>query len=85
MQNFELRRLVDSLPEGPVRGMAAPTPAPDFSACIRALTHVEAQRLEEMALECDDRGAGSSAGSTADMAWLARWLVDEMRALGGHE
>ena len=80
-QNFELRRLVDSLTVGPVRGMAAPAPAPDFSARIRALTHIAAQRLEEMAPECDDLGAGSSAGSVVEMARLMRWLVDEMRAL----
>ena len=67
-QNFELRRLVDSLTVGPSRGMAAPAHAPDFNARIRALTHIAAQRLEEMVPECDDLGVGSSAGSAAEMA-----------------
>ena len=77
-QNFELHRLVDSLTVGPVGGRAAPTPAQDFSAHIRALIYISAQRLEEMAPECDDHGAGSSARSVVEMAPLTRWLVDEM-------
>ena len=84
-QNYELRRLVDSLSVGPSRGMSAPAQAPDFSARIRALTHIAAQRLGEMVPEIDDHGAGSSAGSAAEMAQLTRWLIDEMRALEGQE
>ena len=84
-QNFELRRLVDSLTVGPSRGMSAPAQAPDFSARIRALTHIAAQRIEEMVPECDDLGAGSLARSAAEMARLTRWLIDEMRAIGGQE
>ena len=84
-QNFELRRLVNSLKVGPSRGMSAPAQVPGFSARIRALTHIVAQRLEEMVPECDDLGAGSSAGNAAEVAQLTRWLVDEMRALGGQE
>ena len=84
-QNFELRRLVDSLTVGASRGMASPAQVSDFSARIGALTHIAAQRLEEMAHECDDLGAGSSAGNATEMARLMRWLVDEMRALGGQE
>ena len=63
--------------------MTAPAYAPDFSARIRALTHIAAQRLKEMVPECDDLGAGNSAGSAAEMTRLTRWLVEEMRALGG--
>ena len=69
-QNFELCRLVDSLTVGPSRGMAAPAQAPDFSSRIRALTHIAAQRLEEMVPECDDLGAGSAE----EMARLTRWI-----------
>ena len=84
-QNYELRRLVDSLTVGPSRGMSAPAQIPGFSARIRALTHIAAQRLDEMVPESDDLGAGSSAVNAAEVARLTRWLVDEMRALGGQE
>ena len=57
-QNYELRRLVDSLAVGPSRGMSAPAQIPGFSARIRALTHIAAQRLDEMTPESDDHGAG---------------------------
>ena len=77
--------MVDSLAVGPVRGMETPAPAPDFSAHIQALTHIASQILKEMAPECDDRGVGSSAASAAEMARLTRWLVEEMRALGGQK
>ena len=84
-QNHELRRLVDSLTVGPSRGMTATTQIPGFSARIRALAHIAAQRMDEMVPDSDDLGAGSSAGSAAEVARLTRWLVDEMRALGGQE
>ena len=67
-QNYELRRLVDSLIVGPNRGMSAPTQIPGFSARIRALTHIATQRLDEMVPESDDLGAGSSAGNAAEVA-----------------
>ena len=39
-QNFELRRLVDSLEVGPNRVVSAVAQIPDFSARIRALAHI---------------------------------------------
>ena len=83
-QNFELRRLVDSLAVGP-RGVSTAAPIPDFSARIRALAHIAAQRLDAMVPDSDGRGAGSSAGGGAEMARLVAWLVEEMRALGRPE
>ena len=83
-QNFELRRLVDSLAVGP-RGVSTAAQIPDFSARIRALAHIAAQRLDAMVPDSDGRGAGSSAGGGAEMASLVGWLVEEMRALGRPE
>ena len=83
-QNFELRRLVDSLAVGP-RGVSTAAQIPDFSARIRALAHIAAQRLDAMVPDSDGRGAGSSAGGAAEMASLIGWLVEEMRALGRPE
>ena len=82
-QNYELRRLVDNLAVGPNRGVSASAQIPGFSAHIRALAHIEAQRLDAMVPDNDGHGAGSSAGGAAEMASLTRWLVEEMRALGG--
>ena len=84
-QNHELRRLVDSLAVGPSRGVSATAQIPGFSARIRALAHIAAQRMDAMVPDSDGHGAGSSAGSAAEMARLTRWLVEEMRALGGPE
>ena len=84
-QNHELRSLVDSLTVGPSRGMTATVHIPGFSARIQALAHIAAQRMDEMVPDSDDLGAGSSAGSATEVARLTRWLVDEMRALGGQE
>ena len=84
-QNFELRRLVDSLAVGPNRGVSAAAQSPDFSARIRALAHIAAQRLDAMVPDNDRHGAGSSDGGATEMASLMRWLVEEMRALGGPE
>ena len=84
-QNYELRRLVDSLAVGPSRGVSAVAQIPDFSARIRALAHIAAQRLDAMVPDSDGHGAGSSAGGAAEMASLTRWLVEEMRALGRPE
>ena len=81
--NHELHRLVDSLTVGPSRGMTATAQIPGFSARIRALAHIAAQRMDEMVPDSDDLGAGSSAGNAAEVARLTRWLVNEMRALGG--
>ena len=83
-QNFELRRLVDSLAVGP-RGVSTAAHTPDFSARIRALAHIAAQRLDAMVPDSDGRGAGSSAEGAAEMASLIGWLVEEMRALGRPE
>ena len=83
-QNYELRRLVDSLAVGP-RGVSTAALIPDFSARIRALAHIAAQRLDTMVPDSDGRGAGSSAGGGAEMARLVAWLVEEMRALGRPE
>ena len=83
-QNFELRRLVDSLAVGP-RGVSTAAQIPDFSARIRALAHITAQQLDAMVPDSDGRGAGSSAGGAAEMASLIGWLVEEMRALGRPE
>ena len=77
-QNFELRRLVDSMAVGPDRGTSS---APDFSTHIRAVAHIATRGLEEIAPESDDRGAGN----LAEMSRFTRWLVGEMRALGGQE
>ena len=71
-QNYKLRRLVDSLTVGPSRGMSAPAQIPGFSARIRALTHIAAQRLDEMVPESDDLGAGSSAVNATQVARLTR-------------
>ena len=84
-QNYELRRLVDSLAVGPSRGVSAATQIPDFSARIRAIAHIAAQRLDAMVPDSDRRRAESSTGGAAEMASLTRWLVEEMRALGGPE
>ena len=84
-QNYELRRLVYSLTVGPSRGMTTTSQIPGFSARIRAFAHIPAQRMDEMVPDSDDLVAGSSAGNAAEVAHLTRWLVDEMRALGGHE
>ena len=77
--------MVDYLAVGPNRGVSAAAQIPDFSARIRALAHIVAQRLDAMVPDRDRRGAGSSAGGAAEMASLTRWLVEEMRALGGPE
>ena len=65
-QNHELHRLLDSLKVGPSRGMTTTTQIPGFSSHIRAISHIAAQRMDEMVHESDDLGAGSSTGSAAE-------------------
>ena len=83
-QNFEIRRLLDSLAVGP-RGVSTAAQILDFSARIRALAHIATQRLDAMVPDSDGRGAGSLARGAAEMASLMGWLVEEMRALGRPE
>ena len=69
-RTIELRRLVDSLTVGPSRGVSAAAQIPGFSARIRALAHIAAQRMDAMIPDSDGHGAGSSAGGAAEMASL---------------
>ena len=68
-QNMELRRLVELVAGGTVRGMPTPSLVPDARIRIRTLTEIAARHMEDLSStskeEMDPKG----------MTRLAKWLV----------
>ena len=76
-RNFELRRLVDTMVVGLARGTSV-SPTPDVSIRARALVEIVTRRMAGMTT------FGDEYVDPVKMTLLTRWLVDELKLLGGH-